>query len=387
MSKRILVISPTPTHPSISGSRVRICMMISRMKALGHCVHFLHIEREPGDQVQMKNAWGKNYHKLSYQLPKKSLFQRIRKKLKVLVNSESRYVFDIDDWWDDATNGSIESMSKQYHFDVVIVEYVFFSKALKCFPQGVLKVIDTHDIFSDRHQIYLNKGVTPQWFSTTKKGEKKALDRADLIIAIQDEEGDIFKQLTSKPVKTIGHFVKLKPPGDYILSRKILYVASKNPINVQSIEWFISEIFKKIRRAVPDSELIMAGNICEIIPDVDGLTKLGLVDNLESVYESAGVVVNPMLYGTGLKIKNVEALGYSKPLVTSPVGADGLEDMSGYAFLVAKSPEEFAAHVVKLLTDEELNKTFARHAYESACKWNEDISAQLDQALRTVPPS
>lgn len=386
MSKRILVISPTPTHPAISGSRARIGMMISKMKAMAHCVHFLHIEREPGDQKQMKNVWGETYHTAAYQRPPKSIIQKIIKKIKVLINSEYRYQSNIDDWWDNSANEVIDSLQREYNFDVVMVEYVFFSKALECFPSSVLKIIDTHDIFSDRHKLYLNKGVKPQWFSTTRKEEKKALDRADLIIAIQDRERNFFTKLTDKPVMTVGHFVQLKPPGNSNLSHKILYVAAKNPINVQSIEWFISEVLTRIRSTVSNSELVIVGNICEIIPDADGVNKLGLVDNLESAYEIAGVVVNPMLYGTGLKIKNVEALGYSKPLVTSPVGADGLEDISGYAFLVAEEPEEFSAHVVKLLTDQELNKTLAQRAYESACNWNKDISAQLDQALRTLPP-
>ena len=259
MSKRILVISPTPTHPAISGSRVRIGMMISRMKAMGHCVHFLHIEREPGSRDEMKDFWGEDYHSCAYER-KKSLLQRIILKLKVLINSESRYQFKIDDWWDSSANEVIESLQRKYNFDVVIVEYVFFSNALKSFPSNVLKIIDTHDIFSNRHKIYLEKGFAPRWFSTTTKEEKKALNRADLVFAIQDEEREFFVKLSHKPVITIGHFVQLKPPQYKNNTRKILYVASKNPINVQSIEWFVSEIYEGIRSAVPDSELFIVGN-------------------------------------------------------------------------------------------------------------------------------
>lgn len=385
MGKRILVISPVPTHPPISGSRVRIGMMISRMKEMGHSVHFLHIEREPGDCDAMRDAWGEGYHSSAYKRPKKNIIRKIETKLKTLVNSESRYQYNIDEWWDDSANEVIRSLQRQYNFEAVIVEYVFFSYALKCFSSDVLKIIDTHDVFSNRHKLYLEKGVRPQWFSTSEKEEKRAIERADLIFSIQDEERDFFMKLTRKPVITIGHFVQLKSPLKNKMSHKILYVASKNPINLQSIEWFISEVFEKVRLIVPDSELIIAGNICETLPDVDGITKLGIVDHLESAYEIADVVVNPMLYGSGLKIKNVEALGFSKPLVTTPAGSDGMVNVSGYAFLVAEDPEEFAKHVIKVLTDGSLNSALAQRAYEFAIKWNEEISSRLDEALLISP--
>jgi hypothetical protein len=381
--KRILIISPIPTHPHTAGNRARVCMILSSLKKMGYDVHFLHIENERGDTEKMKKAWGESFHAVDYHRPRINRMRRLIKKLRTYFNSESRYIYNADDWWDNSVNPFIKKLHAKFKYDVVIVEYIFFSKALEFFDSKVTKIIDTHDIFSNRHKLFLQKNIKPTWFSTTEKEERKALNRADIVIAIQDKEEEFFKKMTEKLVVRIGHPVSILPPAEHKMACKILYLASQNTMNLESINWFIEKVFVLIKQKIPDAELLVAGRICEGLLESEGIVKLGVLDNLNLAYNQANVVINPVLCGTGLKIKNIEALGYSKALVTTPLGAEGLEDVAGEVFLVGEGAASFAAHVMEVLLDKKLNKSLEYRAFNFAKNWNKKIISSLKEAIES----
>ena len=84
--------------------------------------------------------------------------------------------------------------------------------------------------------------------------------------------------------------------------------------------------------------LNVAGRISDVREKLaahPGVQVLGQQDDLNLFYASQHILVNPVRFGGGLKIKNVEALAAGRPLLTTPQGALGLEDGAGEAFLVA----------------------------------------------------
>lgn len=379
--KRILLISPVPTHPQTAGNRTRIDGLLASLRQLGHDVYFLHAQREKGDETTMRNIWGDRFYTVPYAPPRSWIRQQIRK-LAGLFNQDAKYVYAIDDWYDPSLDQEILKFHRRFRFDAVVVEYVFFSKALDLFGNDVLKIIDTHDLFTDRHRKYLDNGQVPQWFSTSRAEEAKGLDRADIIIAIQDKERDFFSGLTTKRIITVGHMVALHEPApERAGGKKIVFVASDNPINADGINHFISESFHQIRDRVRDAELVLAGTVCKAVRDQPGIVKLGRVDDLSSVYQSASIVINPVYFNTGLSIKNLEALGYGKPLVTAPVGVDGLEDGAGSAFLVADDAKAFSDSITKLLSDEGFAWELSRRAFDFAMERNLHIVRQLEDIL------
>lgn len=401
MGKTILVISPTPSHPQNAGNRARIYTLLLNLKNRGHDVHFVHIKRETlADEIAMQACWDSKFYSIDYQKPKPknsqvnifpaklNILNRIINKIKREVgflNMSNQYTYRIDDWYDDSVNTKIYEISKSIQPDVVMVEYVFFSKALECFDSKILKVIDTHDIFANRHEIYLKNNQTPKWFSTTTKQENLGLKRADVILAIQNREAEFFKKRlgTSRKIVTVNHIVTLsrKQHRNSNVSQ-MLFLASKNPININGLSFFIEEVLPKVQTKLPNAKLILAGSICEVMEDrPTHYTKLGKVEDLGDAYKEANLVINPVFLGTGLKIKNIEALGYSMPLVTTPVGAEGMEEGAGKAFRVAESSEQFANEIVEILTKPELCKQLSNNAYAFAKQWNERSIQALEEAI------
>lgn len=391
MGKRILVVSPTPSHPQNAGNRARIFNLLSALVERGHKIYFVHVKKERfGDNKRMREEWS-GFHSLNYHC---SLYNRKQLKLESWKKGILRiflkdiyFPYKIDDWWDSAVDSFIINLHRKHYFEVIIAEYVFFSKVLDLFGQDVLKVIDTHDIFTDRHKKYIKYGVMPGFFYTTKREEAKGLNRSDLILAIQENEANFYKTITNKKVSTIGHPVKLKTPKTKKrLNKSILFVGSNNIPNVKSISYFIKNIFPKLKKNEPNLSLYIVGNIknnkdFQVIEMPSGCKAIGEVDNLGPYYQYADIVVNPVLFGSGLNIKMIESLGYGKPTVTTPVGAKGLEDGAGDAFWVANNDENFVEIILNLLQDVQSCNKLGYRAYEFAENYNANCLRVLTEEI------
>ena len=298
------------------------------------------------------------------------------------LNKDRQYYSNIDDFYNQNLDSFLHELSMKNIFDIVIVEYIFLSKAFLNFPASTLKVLDTHDVMTNRHRLFLENGKKPSWYSTSAAQEQKGLNRADHIIAIQNNEKDHFSQLTSKPITTIGHMVDIFPLESPSPPRKkILFLGSSNPSNVFGIQTFIAEIFPSIRESIPDLELIIVGTICSRVLDQEGIVKMGEMPNLKSIYDLSDIIINPLTFGTGLKIKSIEALGFSKALISTSVGADGLENGINSAFLLANNADEFCNVLNSIIFDTNTYLNLCNNATKFVEKWNSDIKDKLSNLL------
>lgn len=145
----------------------------------------------------------------------------------------------------------------------MLVEYVFMSQAFKCFTNGYLKILDTDDMMTNRHRILDVTGRPPPQFSTTAREEPKALNRADIVFAIQDREAEFFWTLTSGKV-TFGHVTPVD--NRYVWRAKkrgSTLWGSENVINVDGIRHFLNYVFPLAPSRVSEAELLLAVRICD----------------------------------------------------------------------------------------------------------------------------
>jgi len=378
MIKKILFISDTPTHPQNAGNRSRIFNMASFLIEQGHEVHFLHSLEQLCDEEKMKEFWKDRYHVVEYKKPVQKQQSGYLNTIKHLLNPNLKYLIKTDDNYNLLLDDFIRNLIKKISFDVVIVEYIFLSKAFLHFDKHVLKVIDTHDVMTNRHKMFLKSGKEPSWYSTTASEEKKGLERADVIIAIQEPEKKFFSKLTRKKVVNVGHLLELhEPVNTEHARRKILFVGSQNPINQYGITHFLDNIYPIIQRKIPGIELLIAGKICHDLKEIEGVKLLGEVESMKTAYDMADIIINPLIFGTGLKIKMIEALSYSKAVISTVVGAEGLEDGIGTSFLCADTPEEYVNAISDILSNQKLFKSLSTNARSFAGSWNNKNASQL----------
>src|SRR5690606_32837607 len=387
-ARTLLVISPLPTHPQDEGANRRVFAMMEVLREAGHDVHFAWLPQNRGDELAMRRYWGDRFHRLPYTDPTPAptrLLQKVRSRLMRPHN------YRIDAWYDPALDAAIARLRDTIRPGAVLVEYVYLSRALTLFGPHCLKLIDTHDVMTDRHARGIAQGQRPRWFSTTAGEEGKALARADLAIAIQDRERSFLAGLGGCPVITVGHIAPVESRWRGLATLresapKLLYVGTNNASNVQALTHFITQSLPRLQARRPALQLHVAGKVCLALGAIDGVVLNGVVDDLAPLYADAAVVINPVLFGTGLKIKNVEALSQGCPLVTTATGAEGMEEGSGNAFVVAEAGSGFADAVLALLDDPARAEALAQAGSALVRRMNMRSSAALLDALALPAP-
>lgn len=385
---RILLIAPVPTHPSATGASARVRHMADGLLSLGHEVHFLYLQQRLRDSSgAMQHHWNDRLH-VFHSLSPASFVGRGRRKLVRVLGKTFHLNLPVDSYFDPGAARYLRTLLDAGGFDAAIVSYIFYSRLLESVPGSVRKLIDTHDVFSDRYRLYREHGQANEFFSTGTSEEAKALDRADTVLAIQEYDASHFRSLTTRPVAVVGHLAPVAPASADAGSDRapaILFVGGPMGINVHGVTWFIDQVLPGVRRRVPDAQLWLVGGIGgRLRREAPGVHRFGFVDALEDVYRRAAVVINPQQFGTGLSIKSVDALLRARPLVTTASGARGLEDGAGAAFMQAGSAEEFGDLVVGLLRDPGEAAALAGRAAEFARTYHRRNLQALDQVV-TAP--
>jgi glycosyltransferase involved in cell wall biosynthesis len=364
---------------------MRFLAHLNEAERLGHEVwfHGLGLDQEGVDLYGSR--FGSRAHFAPYVLTKemKPLWWRVLRYVDAGLVGAGLKTPGIDFWFRREWTTQLRQFAARHAFDCVVVEYVFFSKALECFPPDTLKVIDTHDCFSERGQRARQAGLKQSGMRATARTERRGLLRADRIIAIQDQEAGTFRQMLKdeRPVITVGHWTEFKslwppPTGPW----RVGYFGSGYDMNVLAIKWFLRECWPLVKKNFPAAELCIGGGICDLLQPSAEVQLKGRVAEPSQFYSGCYLMINPTIVGSGLKIKNIEALGYGMPLVTTSIGAEGLNEGANKAFMVADDGPSFARAVVKILS----NPIMAQNLSDAALQFCEEYNARQRKAFARV---
>jgi hypothetical protein len=281
----------------------------------------------------------------------------------------------LDDWYDPAVTRVAAELHRRWHFHAILANYVWFSRILAAFPSSVLKILDTHDVFGGRDQRFRDAGLIPEWFYTSHAEEARGLRRADIVLAIQDEEAAWFRAAGHDDVRVIGHAPgqRQRPPRAPGGAVRVGYIASGNPLNRRSLTDLAGQLPND---GVPGLRFVVAGSIC------DGLAArpapfeiLGRVQALDDFYDQVDMVVNPMRFGTGLKIKSVEAIFQGLPLIATRPAMVGLPVR--HPFHDLPDPEAVATCLIETRFDGAMLTALAEASRKSARDYRAGVRAGI----------
>jgi glycosyltransferase involved in cell wall biosynthesis len=150
---------------------------------------------------------------------------------------------------------------------------------------------------------------------------------------------------------------------------RILFLGTLNYLpNEDGVAWFIRDVLPAIRAVEPRMRLRVAGvGIPDgIVPllSSDGVDFAGEVPDVAPEYAAACMLVVPLRAGSGTRIKILEAFAHGTPVVSTSIGAAGLDVRDGQQLLIADSPEALAQRCVQLAHDAALQASLARDALE-----------------------
>lgn len=244
---------------------------------------------------------------------------------------------------------SIYKIVKNKDYNYVIINYVTWSEIIskkKYFPNAKF-IVDTHDFLTSQYQ---NKGGG-KYIGKLFQEEIKRLNTFDQVWTLSTDEQYIFSQFCKNevvfvPCMSDTQFIEHTTDFEYDL----IYIASDNPHNRVSAKWFMDEVYPLLPS---DIRICMIGKITKHIEDKENIDKILFAPTLDAYYNKSKISICPMLQGTGVKVKVVEALSFGLPVVCNERGIDGLPNKIDNGCLVTDNPEEFASNICDLINDKE----------------------------------
>lgn len=213
------------------------------------------------------------------------------------------------------------------------------------------KIIDTHDVMFDREIKFREQGRL-MGVNPGKEIELQALAKFDEVLTISGRDEMILLNEGVTKVRTLMYLPESqlalahsKPIDEKV---RILFVGGPQLPNREGIKWFANNVMPLLPKNI---ELNIAGTVGDSqmeLGRVDNINVLGFVSNLDLLYESASIVIAPLFFGSGLKIKVIEALSRGKTVVSTDVGAEGLEFFYNRGIFIANDTYEFARVIKEL---------------------------------------
>jgi glycosyltransferase involved in cell wall biosynthesis len=413
----ILLISHVVPYPPAAGNEIRILKMVNWLKSRGFRIVML-LNHEPlatEQRIDLENAVGKvhfvgdDYGDQFYWAARKCRPYRRFKEVLARVHPDSclyRWLFYVGrqkELDSDRVKASLapdrlirvtSHLCERYSPFAVIAEYIFASPCLDVVPRGVLKIIDTHDIFSRKNAEVVAYGVADPLVCTPRE-ERNYLLKSDLVIAIQSNEARMLRALVgAREVITVGidFDVLHEIDNSHLVPGTILVVGSDNPLNQHGLKAFYDRAWPIIRANYPDAVLRVVGKVANHLQTGDErVQRVGWVKDLDEEYRKAAVVINSTQAGTGLKIKTVEALCRGKALVCTPNSVDGIDSDGEVPYIACDDWYTFADRVLMLLRSkaertrlERLALKFAQDSF-SADHIYAPLGEKLQSAFSSAP--
>jgi glycosyltransferase involved in cell wall biosynthesis len=206
------------------------------------------------------------------------------------------------------------------------------------------------------------------------QAERRSIARAARTFVCSALDRAILSELNFDVSRTVvvPNAIEVAEPRPGLLrSKSILFLGNYGYApNAEAAERLITRIWPRLRASMDSARLIIAGDHPEHIPSFAHQPRdvefTGFVDDLETLYARTRIVCCPICNGGGTRLKLVEAAGYGKPIVATPVAVEGLEFNHASDILVHDDDNELALACARLLQDDALADALAAAAHRKA---------------------
>lgn len=237
--------------------------------------------------------------------------------------------------------------------------------------------------FDDIEHIVLSRAIEKQkslkgkllylLIPAMKRGEQRAVSMAAETYVCSGKDREYIEREFSQPTAfIIPNSVDMPHPQPDSTAPNLLFLGSDYGANIDAAEFMAGEIWPAVRSSVPGAKLIIAGISPERLKNrgtyVPGIEITGFVCDLDSMYRSSRVIVTPILVGGGTRYKIIEAAAYGKPVVSTSMGAEGLDFAPGKEILIRDDPASFAETCIELLADPSLCEKIGTAAWTKAAR-------------------
>ncbi|MEW6554407.1 MAG: glycosyltransferase [Actinomycetota bacterium] len=301
--------------------------------------------------------------------------------------------------------GRLREMVGRSRYDVVISEYSMVAQYLYRNPDlaGMKRVMSVHECYYlARRKAWQVQGFSREGLSALfnlkglRRFEFEMYADADRVLVLTPEgRRELLDIRPDLDISVVPHGVDVDffhDSGASTREQAVMFLGNyPHDPNRDAVLYFHENIWSRVKREVPEALFYVVGkdptrDLLELARSDPSVVVTGTVDDVRPYFERARVFVNPVRIGGGFRGKILEAMSMGLPIVTTSLGAEGVNAEDGRDMIVADGPADFAAATVRLLRDEGLCESLGTRARGVALEnfsWEKGVS-DLEQVLLDV---
>ena len=363
---KILFLSPTVPFPLTDGGRIRVFNLLKQIAARSD-VTLLALETQPtdADGVAELQQLGIQVHLVpnAPTLPRLSLRTLVTAFLKRQPITVARYALP-------TYRQKFREFVATEDYD--LVHYEMFHTAQFQTDTNLPGVLSQQNVDSAIWRRLCGETTNPfykfaYWTQQLafQRYERVISPKFDAVTCTSDIDAAVFQQHCAEDsIEIIPNGVDVthyQPDFTSEAPAHLIYIGSMDWYpNEDAVAFFTDDILPGIRSEVPDMRFsIVGGNPSarvQKLAERDGVIVTGRVPEIKPYFAEATVFVVPLRIGSGTRLKILEALAMGKAIVSTSVGAEGLDLKDGEEIFIADAPKLFAEAVTRLLTDPALRR-------------------------------
>ena len=389
----VLILSHKPPFPIIDGgcyAMTQFLKNISSIETIEQIEYFsIHTHKHPfitEDFPEIKNV---NFS--SSFVDTKIYF------IDALISIIKKKSYNISRFYSKSVKRELEQLCKKMNFDIVIFEGLFttiYQKDIQGFSNAKFGY-RAHNIenkiwqqLAKKERNSIKKFFLKLLAKNLKTKELELINSVDFILPLSSKDKVDIKNINKNPSFHIPVSIDNQKQKIDFSMVSLCFIGSFNWMpNREGIVWFIKNIFPRIKENYSEININIAGIESEKIIElkgIDGVNVKGFVKNSSDFLLENGIFIAPLISGSGVKIKVLEALSLGMPCVLTEIAAEGLDLPN--TINISKTEDDFTNNLFQLINNESDRKQRGADSYsfitsKFSCK---KISNDLKKCLVSI---
>jgi glycosyltransferase involved in cell wall biosynthesis len=391
---KILWVKSDFLHPTDRGGQIRTLETLKRLHRR-HEIHYvaLDLAQQPGG-VERSSEYCTKTYPIPHSAPPKGTPAFW---LQTCSGLFSPLPLVVQRYHSNRMRRQIETLMRTEKFDSIVCDFLVPAQNFPDLGSAVLFQHNVEALIWKRQAknapTLLHTAFFDGQYSRMHKYEGEVCRAVKSIIAVSDADAQTMRSLYGVSriawVPTGVDIEYFAPPGEPAPGADLVFVGAMDWLpNIDGIKWFVNHVLPLIRRRRPDCSLVIAGR--RPMPDIRVLAEnarievTGTLPDVRPCLWNSSVSIVPLRSGSGTRLKIYESMAAKVPVVSTTIGAEGLDIHNGEDIHIADSPADFAERCLALLDDPAARRRMADAAWtmvSSRYSW-EVVSRRFEELLK-----
>ncbi|MEO5570315.1 MAG: glycosyltransferase family 4 protein [Bacteroidia bacterium] len=287
--------------------------------------------------------------------------------------------FNVSRFIKEEFKSKLKRILSEYQFDIVHLEGLYVSPYIDTIRKYskakiILRSHNVEFIIWERLALSEKNPLKKKYLrfltKRLKKYETSLLNSYDAIVPITSIDKKTFEILGCKiPIKAVPLGVNVNEysdEGNQLEEFSVFHLGSMDWMpNLEAVDWFLKHVYEKLIKQIPGIKIYLAGkDMPQKIKEManKNLIVMDRIENSKSFMKDKTVMIVPLLSGGGMRVKIIEGMASGKAIISTTVGAEGINYTTNKNILIADTPEDFILAILRLKNDREFCKLIGLNA-------------------------